>query len=180
MKPLTKCVITLALASLPFVSCERTHDDDINIELTVFAQDLVNAYADTPCHNTSIDSTYSFVFRCYKNSICLFGYSGFSHKDLVGKALLGGRLVKIYGSEKPSIYKRLHKTRDKEMYDTDGNYVEDLKAWALSTSSDTIFIDICDCNDQNVLIIRDVCKKHFPNNILIWRRTSFLLEGIRL
>ena len=175
-------ILIIGIASLILSSCFTMHQekDDINIELTCFANDLVSAYADSYCDNLSMDSTSTFVFRCYENAFCLFCYKNFSHKNLVGKAIAEGRLVKIYGADNPTIYHMLHKSRDREYSDTDGNYVEDLNEWSLITSSDTIIIDMYDYNKKNVKCIKSVCKKHFPDKILILRRTSFRLDDIIL
>lgn len=163
------------------VSCSTAHnDDDINIELTDFANDLVCAFAETSCVQSAIDSTYSYVFLCDNETVRLFGYSNFSNKRLVGKAMAKEHLVKIYGTESPTIYNRLHKTKEKEKTDTDGNYVEDLRDWEMSMIADSIIIYISECNDRNILVLRDICRKHYPEKVLIWQRTSFRLDDIQL
>lgn len=175
---LKKTVIFIAIIC---VSCgsARNHDE-INIELTDYANDLVCAFAETTCKQLPVDSAYTFVFLCNNETVRLFGYSNFSNKRLVGKAMTKGYLVKIYGTECPTIYSRLHKSKEKEKKDTDGNYVEDLRDWEISTIADSIIIHISECNERNILVIRDICRKHNPKNVLIWHRTSFRLDDIQL
>lgn len=171
---------TVFLSLLLFLSCSTPNSgDDINIELTSFAKEFVNAFDEFQTTHTTKDSTSTYIIRCSKNSIVLFEYDGFSHKDLVGKTKYNDNLVKIYGEACPAIYTELHRTKDTENYNTDDNYIEDLWEWGLSFYADTIFIDVD--GSRNVLNVRDICKKHFPENIVIWPGWAyFKLDEIQL
>ena len=88
----------LLIAIFFLLSCKSEKNNDVNLELTDFAKDLVSAYKMTPCNDSQKDST-TYVFRCFGESFVLFAYQGFSHTDLIGKAIYDNNIVKVYGTE---------------------------------------------------------------------------------
>lgn len=163
-----------------FTACNNRKTSETNLELTSFAKELVTSFSKFSDPNTSHDSAFTYIIQCYNENIYLFGYSGFSHKDYLGKTDLNGLKVKIYGDENCLIYTKKNKTNDIEKNDIDGNYVEDLIIWKICIFNDTIFFSPGTYDKNKVYVIRDVCRKYFPNANIFWQRNSFRLDDIRM
>ena len=159
-------------------SCDTKSHQDINIILTDFTEELLDAFIGSGNERSKPDSMNCFVITCYDNCFNMFEYDGFSRRDLVGKAMSNGLLVKVYGDENPIVYNRLHKTQEKETFDTDGNYVEDLRMFSICCTPDKITLDYTDWED--VITIRDICRRYFPSKKIVWHTTSFILDDIQL
>ncbi len=164
---------------LLIISCDNRNADKPNLELTSFSSDLLMSFSKFSDPDLNHDSTFSYIMQCYNGNICLFGYSGFIHKDFVGKAVIDGLMVKIYGDANPLIYKKRKETKEKEKNNIDGNYVEDLIRWDIYIANDTISFS-CRHDKSEVYAIREVCRKHFPDKNIFWKRSSFRIDDIRM
>lgn len=173
-------ITKIIFAALLLTSCNPVKTNDINIELSDFTKDVAVSFIENKNTDNCNDHTCTYVIRCYENTLDIFSYKGFSHTDYVGKAIVGNQLVKVYGEKKSIYYRELHKTREKEKYDTDGDYVEDLESWYITVSNDTIRFVISDDDTRKVKIVGDLCRMHFPEAVIFWQRDSFRLDDIRL
>lgn len=180
MKKNIKAAIIVLYSMLLFTSCNSPKHNDINIELSGLTKELVTSFAENKTIDSCKDHTCTYIIRCYGDELKLFYYKDFSHKDFVGRAMADNKLVKVYGEHSSIFYREQHKTKEKEKYDTNGDYVEDLEWWSVNITDDTIRLQISDYDARKVITIRDICRTHFPDAVIFWQRNSFRLDDILL